>query len=99
LDFSAPRIVQFSSIYGFGTDYLLLIFPVLSIVTCAPALLQPGCERLAFATTHTATIRTPESCTTQAVRTSFAVGVRQPAGTIHQYLAKFQNIPKQGGTE
>jgi hypothetical protein len=34
----------------------------------------------------------------QVVRTSFAVGVRQPAGTIHQYLAKFQNIPKRGGT-
>jgi hypothetical protein len=31
----------------------------------------------------------------QVVRTSFAVGVRQPAGTIHQYLANFQNIPKR----
>jgi hypothetical protein len=25
--------------------------------------------------------------------------VSQPAGTIHQYLAKLQNISKQGGTK
>src|SRR6476646_8925922 len=29
-------------------------------------------------------------CTTESCALHFAVGVRQPAGTIHQYLAKLQ---------
>lgn len=41
-------MVQSSRIYEFGTDYFLLIFPVLWIVSCVPASLQPGCERLEF---------------------------------------------------
>jgi hypothetical protein len=32
-------------------------------------------------------------------RFKLAAGVRQPAGIIHQYLAKLQNISKQGGTK
>jgi hypothetical protein len=73
-------------IYEFRTDYLLLIFQLLWIVISVPAFSSPDEVRLIFAT-MLALKHPNQKPQTQTVRTSFVAGVRQPAGTIHQYLA------------
>jgi hypothetical protein len=54
--------------------------------------------RLVFATMLALTSE-PKKPQNQTVRTSFVAGARQPAGTIHQYLAQVAKHSTRGGTK